>query len=243
MVFSDTSGKQGLIQDVTFLLGLGLTAYTIEDRTRNMNSRFSMLWHTIFESYGGWKYIDDNTSDTSTGVPYADQTINSGTSLYQLPSAALAINGIQVKSSAGVFQTPLSPLTEEQFLQMGGEAAFPSTGTPWAYLLQGDILRLLPTPNYTLASAIRVFFDQGISTFATSDTTKVPGFASPFHRALSVGCALDYAMARGMQDKKVWLEALWNDYEKRIADFYSKRYKARYPHRIQAGVDLVQEFS
>lgn len=243
MVFSDTSTSQGIIQDITFLLGVDTTAYSLADRTRNANERFRMVWQMIFEAYGGWKFMDDNVSDVSTGVPYADQTITSGTGLYPLPAAALTINNVEMKSSSGSSFERLIGITHEEFMAMGGDGAFTATGVPRYYLLQGDILRLLPVPNFTLAAALRIYFDQGISVFLTTDTTKVPGFATPFHRMLSIGGALDYAMARGIQDKVVYLSNLWNDYERRLKDFYSKRFMERFPHRIRAGPDLVDEFS
>lgn len=243
MQFSDTSTKQGLIEDITFLLGIDTNGYSLADRTRNINERFKVVWQMIFESYGGWQFIDDNTSDTSTGVPYADQTITSGTGLYSLPTGALTVRQVSIVNSGGTREI-LSPLTPEEFLQIGGDASFTSTGVPTYYMLQGDILRLLPVPNFTVSSTgIRVYFDQGISAFAATDTTKVPGFASPFHRALSVGAALDFAIARNMDRHVVYLQALWQDYERRIKQFYSKRFLERFPQQIGSGQDLVEEFS
>lgn len=242
MQYSDTTTKQGIIEDITFLLGVDTTSFPLADRTRSINERYRMIWQMIFESYGGWKFMDDNVSDVSTGVPYADQTVTSGTGLYALPSGSLTIEGVLIKfTSTGGFSR-LIPITSEEFLAMGGDGRFTSTGTPTYYLLQGDILRLLPTPNFTLSSALRIFFDQGISAFTASDTTKVPGFSANFHRMLSIGAALDYALARGPEAKAIWLQNLWNDYERRLRDFYSKRFMARFPHQIRPGMDLMDEF-
>jgi hypothetical protein len=244
MQISGHATSQDIISDISFLLGGGidLNNFKIADRTRCVNERNRMVWQMIFESYGGWKFMDDAVSDASTGVPYADQTITSGTGLYALPTGALVVNGVFAKLTSDGSWTKLTPLTEEEFMQMGGDGHFSSNGTTLYYMLQGDVIRLLPTPNFTTASGLRVFFDQDISAFATTDTTKVPGFASIFHRMLSIGAALDYALSHGMTDKVNYLSALWNDYEKRLRDFYSKRFKARFPHRMSAGPDLVSEF-
>lgn len=243
MQFSDTTDEQGIIEDITFLLGVDSGNYSLPDRCRNINERFRQVWQMIFESYGGWKFMDDNTSDETTGVPYADQTITAAKVLYPLPAEALTVNAVQIKLTAGGPFTKLTGLTFEQFMARGGDGAFVTNGTPNFYILQGDIIRPLPTPNYTLAAALRVSFDQGISAFVPGDTVKVPGFASPFHRMLSVGAALDYALARQMPDKVNYLSNLWVDYERRLRAFYSKRFLARYPHGIPPVYDLMNDLT
>lgn len=238
MQFSDTTTSQGLIQDISFLLGVDLNNYLIADRTRNINERFRMVWMMIFESYGGWKFQDDNANAT----PYTDVTVVSGTGTGALPTGALTIREAQLKDSNSVYHR-LTPISEQEYFDMGGDSRWNGmTGQPQYFLPYEDTWKLLPAPNYSLASALRIYFDPDITTFVYTDTTRVPGFASPFHRMLSIGAALDYALSRKLPDKVVYLQNLWNDYEKRLRDFYSKRYLARYPHRIMAGTDLMEEF-
>ena len=238
MQFSDTSTSLGLIQDITFLLsGVDTTNYATADRTRNVNERYWLVWQMIFESYGGWKFQDDNLDED----PYADQTITSGTATYAVPSGSLAISMIEIKNSGGTWEM-LHPITWEEFQKIGGDAAFTSNAVPKYYLLYEDTIKLIPTPNYTQASSIRVYYDRGISAFAATDTTKTPGFAAPFHRMLSIGAALDYAIAKGLKDKVIYLQQLWEDYERRLRGFYSKRYLDHFPHKIKPGRDLMEEF-
>lgn len=238
MQFSDsTASKDGIIQDITWLLGIDLNGFPLADRTRGVNQRYGMVWHMIFDSYPGWKFMDDNVSDATTGVPYADSNIVSGTGLYTLPTGALTIDGVQMRSTSGGVFIRLAPITPEQFIDEGGDGAFPSTGVPAYYMLQGDVIRLLPTPNFSVSSALRVSFGQGFSSFTITDTTKTPGFASPFHRMLSIGCALDYAVAKGLA-KKNDLQALWNDYEQRLRRFYSSRWVDNSPKKLRNNFDV-----
>jgi hypothetical protein len=242
MQFSDTSTKQGIVEDISFLLGLDINAYPLADRTRNANQRMAMVWQMIFESYGGWQFMDDNVSDATTGIPYANQNLTSGTGLYVLPTGSLTINQVSILNSGGNREN-LVPITYEEFQKMGADAGFTSNSTPHYYILQGDVIRLLPIPNYSSTNGLRIYFDQGMSNFTAADTTKVPGFASIFHRMISIGAALDYALARGLTERVTYLQNLWNDYEIRLKEFYSKRWKDRMPHRISAGRDLVGEYS
>jgi len=244
MQYSDVSGKSGIIQDITFWLGIDLNGYTIEDRTRNINERFRQIWPMIFEAYGGWKFIDDNKSDNSTGLPYADQTITADQGLYQLPTGALTVDGVEFKNTADSAWQKIWSLTQERFLELGGDGRFTnSTGTPTWYMLQGDIIRLVPVPNFTLSGALRIFFTEDISTFTIADTTKTPGFSVDFHRMLSIGAALDYANARGLTGKITVLQRLWDRYELDLKSFYSKRFIDKGNKNIASGPDLVDEYS
>jgi hypothetical protein len=244
MQYSDTgASKSGIIQDSTFLLGgIDLNAYPIADRTRSANEHLRNAWHIIMKAYDGWKFMDDNQSDTSTGLPYADKDIESGTDLLTLPSGALTIDGMQIKTSSSGSYNKLTIITYEEFLEMGGDGRFGSPGTPTHAIVQGDIIRLLPSPNITVTSGLRVHFNKEMTTFAITDTTATPGFASPYHRIISIGIALDYADAKGLQ-KAGSLRSNYNDYQSRLFDFYSERLKARQPKRLGEGVDPVEEFS
>jgi hypothetical protein len=238
MMFSNNSTKTGLIDDITFLLGIDVNAYPLLDRTRNINERYKMVWQMIFEAYGGWKFQDDNLNT----VPYADQTLTSGTATYTLPTGALTINMAEIMDSNSIWSR-LIPITEEEYNKMGADASNTTSSIPVYYMPYEDTIKLIPTPNYTVASGLRVYFDQGVSEFVYTDTTKTPGFASPFHRMLSIGAALDYALANDIGNKVIYLQNLWNDYERRLKEFYSKRYHDRYPHKIRRGIDLMEEFS
>lgn len=252
LVFNSNADQQDIVNHTLFLLGRITTSeYPLKDIARNVNAGLSIIWQAIFEAYGGWKFMDDGQSDTSTGVPYADQTITSGTGLYSIPSASLVIDGMIFRTAASQPYQQLKPLTHEEFMAMGADAMFPSTGMPIYYLLQGDIIRLLPIPNFTLASTgLRVFFQKDMTAFASTATTATPGFASPFHEACAVYAALVYAKAY-MPDRVSQLSADWvyyvGDPGKKLTGaiqaFYAKRYAERWPKGIPAGRDLVEEYS
>lgn len=250
MQFNSETNNQDIISDITFWTGVDTNKYTLKQRLLAVNEWSSTVWTWIFEAYGGWQFMDDNVSGVtgtatsgSNDVPYADQTITSGTALYGLPSGTLTVVGVEQKTTSGGPLVPLRNLTYEEFLDRGGDGSFPSTGVPEFYMLQGDVIRLLPSPNFTLATALRVFFDQGMSAFAIGDTAKVPGFASVFHRILSIGPSIDWVSAKGPANKLPNLIANRVDYERRLRSFYSKRFKARFPNRINPGNDLVDEYT
>ncbi len=238
MVFSDTSNLLGLVEDITFLLGnVDTTQYVLKDRARNINERYRAVWGWIFEVYGGWIFDDSNQTD----LPQATTTLTSGTAVYSVPTGALAIQGIEAKDSAGNWSV-LQPITTEQINESQAVDEFSETnGIPRYYRLVGETIELFPAPNYTQAASLKVYFNRDISVFASTDTTKTPGFAAPFHRALSVGAALDFAMANSMNEKISTLSQMWVDFERRIKNFYSERYLALFPQRIKVR-DAYKEY-
>jgi len=237
MVFNDTTTKLGLIQDITFLTNVDLNKYPIADRTRNINSWNSKVWTWIFSSYGGWLFDDAATADS---LPASTINIVSGTAAYALPTDTLTIRKVDVLQSDGTSWINLRPLPLEMIRQ--AEGAFLSAGgTPQYYRPIGDIVKLYPKPNYSGANYLKVFYDRKMTAFAADDTTDVPGFASIFHRILSIGAALDYAIANGVTNKIVSLSNQTLDYEIRIKKFYVKRWKDNYPPKLRVS-DSVEEY-
>ena len=235
-----------IVADITFLLGSGidLNNYKIADRTRNVNERQRLVWQMIFESYGGWQFSAGgiDPGEGVTGI-YADQNLETGVGVYDLPTEALTVNWVEILLTGNVWRR-LFPISYEEFKQMNGEQMFRANGVPSRYMVAGTQIRLLQPPNYSQTSSLRVHFDADVlADFVAEDTTATPSFASIFHRMLSIGAALDYALSHTMTDKVTYLTGLWVDYSKRLSDFYGKRWKDRYPQRFGSGPDLVEEFS
>ena len=238
MQFSDTSNKLGLVEDVTFLLGgVNTTDYTTKDRARNINEHQRKVWHDIFTAYAGWRYDDTNQTD----LPQATEDLVSGTATYALPSAALTIQNVEVKDASGNWLR-LRPVPAEIINETQAINEFLSSdGTPSFYRLLDDTIELFPESNYNSTAGLKVYFDRDMVNFANDDTTKTPGFASPYHRVLSTGAALDYATANGMTDKVNILTPLYDQYRADIRQFYSQRWLDYVPSRIKV-LDSTQEY-
>jgi hypothetical protein len=238
MKFNDGSSKQGLIPDISFLTGVDLNKYPLADRTRSINEWNKKVWTWAFESYGGWQLDDDNTSSTSD-LPTGSISLVQNTAEYPLPSTALTVNKVDVLQSDGTTWITLTPLPLEMIGTAEGEF-LKTANTPRFYRLVGDVIKLYPKPNYSGTNYLKVFFDRGMLDFAVTDTNSVPGFASPFHRVLSIGASLDYAIVNSPATKINSLSNLATDYEKRLKKFYSKRFKDNYPVRMRVIDSIIQ---
>ena len=221
MIFSNSTTKAGLVEDIDFLVGTDSTSYPIEQKTRNINRKYDEVVSLILQSDGKWKWDDtNNAAQPSTSI-----TMTENTSAVAIPDTTyLTISRVEVKDINGNYLL-LTPINESEIPQAKTEF-LKTAGTPIYYEKVGAFLNLYPKPtagSVTLASGLKVYYQRDASYFATTDTTKVPGFAAPFHRILSLGGALDYAIANGMNGKINILSPLIQKMEQDLQTFYSSR--------------------
>ena len=69
-----------------------------------------------------------------------------------------------------------------------------SGGTPKRALEVNNTIFLDPFPNYAASAAGKIFYKRTPSYFIVSDTTKQPGFPTPFHEMLAVASSYDWLL-------------------------------------------------
>jgi hypothetical protein len=223
MVYSDSSGKPGIIEDIDYLIGTNSSSYTIEDKTRNINRKYDEVVSLILQSDATWKWDDTNNG----AQPATSITMTGGTNAVAIPDTTyLTISRVEIKDINGNYVL-LTPIQDREILQAKSEF-FKTDGMPIYYEKNGAFLNLYPAPasgSVTLTNGLLVYYQRNASYFATSDTTKVPGFAAPYHRLLSYGAALDFAIANSLNGKINILSPLIQKMEQGLVEFYSNRSK------------------
>jgi len=227
MEFNDESTGLGLCQDVRFLLGFSVndtTSYSTTNITRNMNSWYRKANSWIWQATGTWEYDDSNYTD----FPIATADLVVGQSDYALPSSAQKIMRVEILDTTGNY-TLLTELDQSEI----GEAMTRfrgNDGMPQYFDLIGSSLVLYPAPaaaNITTTAGIKVYFSRGIDEFSTADTSTEPGFSNDFHRLLSYGAALDYALAHNMDNKIQSFQTNISIMKQDLTKFYGKRNTAK----------------
>lgn len=212
-----------LKDDIDFLVHTDATQYAVADKTRNINRHFANVVSIILSSDNKWKWDDSNQADH----PILYINLISGTPDYEISDATyLKIQSVDILNTDGKRRV-LTPIdrTEDtaqslNYLEEGND------GMPRYYDKLGDSLFLYPAPSsshVTLTSGMRIHYQRGASYFVTTDTTKTPGFAEPYHRILSVGAALDYATANGMTQKIQVLSSMLAELMTQLREYYSSR--------------------
>lgn len=233
MTYSDTTSKSGLLQDCEQLLELGdgfITGNaTLKAQfTAGLNqAMYNEVIPAILESQAGWVWDDSNYTDFPRGVGnlVADQQD------YQLPVAVgganqetfLELTDVAVLDSAGN-EVTLDPTNVDNATL---NTQYSVSGLPRFYKVNGKNIQMWPSPSAsaaTLSSGLVVYYQRTQDEFTTSDTTQQPGFASPFHRLLSIIASLDYAgVHKGMEHKVSYLLAKKTDLLLKLRGFYGKR--------------------
>lgn len=203
-----------LDQDVDFLCGSTSATYTPTDKRRNMNIHYQDTARLIWESSGGF----DDTNNTDGPVAY--RTLGNLSASYTIPTTALRIKGIEVRDSTGTLQK-LRPIKLGD-LTVSPDNYLTGSGMPTEYMVEGNEIRLFPAPatdSVTMASGMAVRLSRAVTELPVSATTETPGFATPFHRILSLATAVDFTQDK---DQAARLEGQKTKLQQGLTRFYSK---------------------
>lgn len=229
--FNSETNSQDLVSLTSFLLGGGVTIsssgdYTLKDFTLLANRAMSKIWSLIFAAKSGWKFDDGNNTD----LPQGTINLADGTSKYPLPTDALTIERIEVDDGNGNDKV-LQIISQDEIDQAIPEF-FNEGGIPiYARVLNGTI-EIFPTPNYSVTNGFKVYFLRDMVDFVPTDTTKKPGFATPFHDMVAIFAAKEFAEARGLTDKIVTLQGKWDRKAEELQYYYGNRYDTEKPQKV-----------
>ena len=217
--FSGETNDLGLFSDALWLCGLSVadtTSYPIADFTRNANFALDKVVAKIIKAKN-WEH--DDTNNSSTEILDITTALVSGTKKYAIPVTWLRIGSpLRVKDSTDNWNTIVhkerNELTDNEIV---------ATGVPTSYEKRGNWIYLTPTPNFSQAASLEVPFQRGASYFAVTDTTKTPGFATQFHRLISLYAAKDYCKTNGLFDRVTDLNISIKEMEADLIVHYEMR--------------------
>lgn len=216
MVFSDTSTEQGIVQETRFLTGTNSNTYPLNQIVRNANRGLDKIVAKIIGSDGRWQWDDSNYTD----YPIATTNLVSGQKEYVMDTTFLAITRVEWKDSNGdwVLGRPI----DQRDIPEAIDEFYDTNSNPIYYDKVNDSLFLFPAPNYNSTNGLKVYYQRNVDYFTSTDTVQEPGFASQFHRLVSLYAAYDYALAR----KQELIPGLSREIammESELTDFYGKR--------------------
>lgn len=221
MDFSDTTNKDGIIQTIEFLLDfndadISGNATLLKQITNIINNdAYDEVVSEILKNDGTWNWDDFNETTSKWPEHFQTLTVTVGSevSRYALPTAAsnsgsgssdassfLRLLEVSVKDAAGYYQK-LNPIDEKAF-DKPLETVFNTPGFPKWYDLTGASVEIFPAPlasQVTATNGLKFKFQRDKIDFATSDTTKQPGFPSIYHYLLPLITAETYAAVKGMK--------------------------------------------
>lgn len=198
--FSDTTVKNGLMQQCEFWTGLGDTGITGNATlklimTTRLNDAFDKLMPRLLRYLRFIGFDDPN----QTGIPTKLTNIVSGTSSYTIAADTNSFEALEILDVA-ILTSP----TETQYTKLekisadNPDALFyvspnsNSTGVPSSVLIVGNKLFFNVIPDFSATNGIKTFLVREQDRFVAADTTATAGIPLPFQSLLPVYASHDY---------------------------------------------------
>lgn len=236
MIYSNSTTREGIVQECDFLVGSDDTTYPIAEKTRNANRALDKVISIILSADGRWQFDDTNYTD----LPIGTTNIITGQQDYSFSTDMITVTRVEVKDAQGNWryllpfdQRDLMPDQPNTLPRVGGSIAgtnysltefMEQSGTPAYYDKLATSVFLYPKPNYNSTGALKVFYQRQPNYFISTDTTKEPGFAKHLHRYIPLSMAYDYAISKDLGKRNVLREEMLV-MEKQIMDHYTIRKK------------------
>lgn len=206
---------------VYFLTNSSSAIYLDDDLLRNLNNHYDRVTTLIWDSVGDWSYDDSNKTD----LPLAYKNLEDGQQYYSIPTTAKKIERVEVQKSDGTWQL-LTPIDKSQ-VGVALDEYLKTPGIPVKYNLFGNSMFLYPPPDasqVTTASGLKIYVSRSVTPLSASGDE--PGFASEFHRILSLGAAQDFCIANELASKEADLRREKERMEDELKLYYAQRHRA-----------------
>lgn len=211
MTFTDIKNR------TYFLTNTDSTQYPIADLVISANRAVERIVSLINRCDSKWQWDDLNQTD----LPIGTTALVSGQKDYSLQTSHLTIDRVEVKDSAGNWHR-VNPIDRTAIEGQSLTDYKKSNGLPEEYDLIGSSVFLYPSPNYSQASSLKIYFTRGPVAFDSDDTTETPGFNSLFHDLIPLWIAYDYAIAKGKDNPEKLFKEIERK-ERELYDFYGLR--------------------
>ncbi len=227
--FSDTSSaKAGLIQECESQV-FGDNSYgrisgdanLLATFTRYINEALNRIANLIMTADGRWQFDDTNNTDFPIATTNLVTTLGSEQQDYTFDITMLRILRVEVLDNTGAWRK-MTPLDESDVYDTSLTDLLKTPGLPLYYDKQGTSIFLYPKPLATAVTStagLKVWFQRPPSYFTTSDTTKVPGFNSMYHRLAALIASRDYALFKQLSVAKAISEKVQQDEDSLIENY------------------------
>lgn len=233
MQYSNTSTKDGLLQDIEFWLGTGDASVSGDATLKaQITNRLNRRYERAMGMLGATSRLSQADDTNYTNQPFSYFNIVSGQNDYQFLTDA---DGNSITDITSVLILPSTSATDYELLNrltlddedaelfMSPNAS--NTGVPTGYIERNNTIFFDTIPNYSKTSGGKLFYKRVPSYFVVADTTKQPGFSAEHHQMLSLGVSYDWHLAHNSGNATLItrIEAELNRTEKEFKVYASLR--------------------
>lgn len=215
-----------ILTDVRRLTKTNTTSYPTSEITDSANRALEHVTHLIREAEGRWQWDDSNNTDFPFATTTLVTTVGSEQQDYSLDATHYRMERVEVKDADGNWHK-LKPIDQADVYDQSLTDFLKTAGLPLYYDKVGNSILLYPKPLATAVTetaGLKVFYERGPSYFATSDTTKTPGFNPLFHRLIPLWGAYDYAFINSLANAGQFRSEILA-MERELSEYYSLRDK------------------
>lgn len=202
------------------------TSYDPADMLVDINVAVNRTVSLINRSDSRWEFDDLNNVD----LPIATTALVSGQQDYSLATSHLTIDRVEIMDAQGNW-TQLTPIDQHDIKRTALEAYKKTPGLPVQYDKLGNSVFLYPTPNYSQAASLKLYFTRGPVEFTSGDLsagTKSPGFNSLFHDLIPLWVSYDYWLPNNESQTTGYMNAITLK-ETELINFYGLRSRDERP--------------
>lgn len=180
-----------IVADIDFLANSDPTTYLIADKVRNCNNWIDVAIEAIMSADGRWQWDDPNQID----LPRATTQLNANQGQYNFDPTWLMVERIEVQDTSANWQV-LTPIDQSDIKGQGIPNFQSTPGVPKEFDVDGENIFLYPSPSYTLAGGMKIYFQRKPVYLTISSTSTIPAFVSTYNRIISYGAASDWALTK-----------------------------------------------
>jgi hypothetical protein len=198
MVFSDTSTKQGIVEQVRSLMRVDSTQYPIAKIVASVNNYLDVCAGYLIGNDRRFQWDDTN----HTKLPEGTTNLVANQSDYSFltdeqGNKILTLVRIDILRTDGTYEK-LELIDQEDVAGALGQF-YNTAGMPQFYdKIADNIIRLYPKPDTSISSGLKFYFQRTPSYFTASDRTKEPGVSPLLHRGFVIAAAYDGALTLGL---------------------------------------------
>ena len=215
--FSDTTNKNGLIQNIESLCnlsdgGISGNSTLLAKITGFINQSNQNIAIALMQADKRWQYDDFNNTD----LPRATATLVADQRDYTLPAASSSGNASTLLGIVKVVVLDANSTPQERELKLTNKSEaelnvrHSNSALPLVYKLVGNSVKIWPAAdsgtNVTLASGLIIYFKRTPVAFTTASTTTQPGFMAPFHDVIEYDVAGKYMLPLNKRLGEMYLD-------------------------------------
>lgn len=207
---------------ITFYTGAGTTQYASADRVIAINKAIDDIQTMILQSQDEWDFDDTNKAD----FPILTTDLVASQQSYALPMGTLKVKRLEMTYD-GTNWRKVHPIDVNEIAHATDTTNIAdnfSQDNPY-YDLQSGQLMLYPIPDAAVTGGLKIWTERIMSAFDADDLstgTASPGFDRQFHEMVALSVALDWAIAKGTQNRDI-LKGQLAEYEQRLKQYYGDK--------------------